>query len=84
MNKNWCVIGKITTPETDTMIDLIEKRTGGKPAHYHAYGVMLDFLKVSGLDINHPAAFKDGVLAGNSMEELEFTLQWLEGMPNAE
>ena len=70
MPNNWSVIGHAWNDEVQDMMKYIEEKTGVEPKFFAMYSTMMAFIRHSGIDENHPVAYRNGHLMGN-MENLK-------------
>ena len=70
MPNNWSVIGHAWNDEVQDMMKYIEEKTGVEPKYFALYSTMMAFIRHSGIDENHPVAYRNGHLMGN-MENLK-------------
>lgn len=66
----WSVIGSSWNTETEHMMQYIEEKTGCQPKYFALYSTMMAFIRHSGIDENHPVAYRNGHLVGN-MQNLQ-------------
>jgi phenolic acid decarboxylase len=62
---NWVVIGHAANPETEEMMTYIREAYEVEPKYFATYGNTMAFLHASGLNADHPVAYKDGHLIGD-------------------
>jgi hypothetical protein len=58
------VIGSVSNPDTERLVNAARDRYGTEPIEFGAYGAFRMFLSASGLDISKPWLFMNGSVVG--------------------